>query len=281
MGLTITPKSKFRALQSYVLNWESIKKAYHGEPIVIAWDCINEIFVISDAKRPQYNIDFINAHGYRTNLSFFADEIDSLSEFQNFLEANPSKVHNDKFRFLREQVFGSFGSYLRYGAVTTKYIVGLLAITFMFFQLKYFGSLLIQKYQFLIKASCNQQCAETVWSITALFFYAALMTLSPLIPFLFYKKIYSAAAKSKNVQLINTSIIETLLLAVVGVNLVAQATPKIQSTTSKYSKLIASYSDGTLQAKLSQKIEMASKREFQGDIDEVETVDVLQDQREE
>lgn len=281
MGLIIKPKSKYRAFLSYVLGWKSAKKAFHNEPIVIAWDCISEILVISNPKITQYIIAYTNPDGYSTTLTFFTDEVQDLTTFESYLTANPHKVRVNSLHYFREQMFDSMGLYLRYSAVTAKFTIGLLAMTFMFFQFKYFGTLLIQKYQFLIRSSCNQQCAETLWSLTTVFMFALLMTCAPLIPFLFYKKLRSTAAKSKNVQVINTTIIETALITIVGLTLLIETAPRIHKSTTQYSKVLVSYSNGSLQAKLTQKIEMASKRQFQGDTEDSEESEVLQDQHEE
>lgn len=281
MGLIIKPQSKFRALQCHVYRWESFKKVYRGEPIDIAWENINEILVVPSDKTSHYHLDFITADGYQANLGFLAEEVVNSVDFEAFLKDNPDKVRSNKLSYFGGHMVDSMGPYLRYGAITTKYIIGLLALTFMFYQFKYFGSLLIQKYQFLINASCNQQCAQELWSISTLWFYILLVTLSPLIPFLFYRKIYSAVSKSKNVQVINSAMIETLLLAAIGVASLYTASPKIWTSTSRYTKVLASYSDGSLQAKLSQKVEMASKREFQGDVDDVEEVEPLENPYEE
>ena len=116
---------------------------------------------------------------------------------------------------------------------------------------------------------------STVW------FYLLLTTLSPLIPFLFYKKIYSTAKRSKNIQVINSALTETLLLGAIGILLVFNASPKIWESTSKYSNILVSYNNNSLQAKLSQKVEMASKRAFQGDVEDTEEIEILEDQHEE
>lgn len=281
MGLIIKPNSKYRALQCHVYRWDSFKKVFRGEPITVQWSLIKEILAVSSQQNSQYYLHFETADGLQANLHFFTDEIENKADFESFLTNNPDKVRHNKFSYFGEQMVDSVGPYLRYGAVTTKYVIGLLALTFMFFQLKYFGSLLIEKYQFLIKASCNQQCAQELWSISTLWFYVLMATLSPLIPFLFYKKIYSAVAKSKNIQVINSAMIETFLLAGLGVVLLFSTSPKILSSTSKYTRVLVAYSDGSLQAKLSQKVEMASKRKFQGDVDDTEEIELLEDLREE
>ena len=268
-------------MQTYLYTWANLKRAYRGDAVTIPFEGINEVLVANQGQKTYYHLDYSTPTGYQTSITFFPEEVENLPEFEAFLLANPEKTRSNKFKFLRGQFADYFRPYLRYGAVTTKFMIALMAFTFMFFQAKYFGSLLIQKYQFLIKATCNQQCAQELWSISAIWFYAVMATLAPIIPILFYKKIYKAAKKSKNTRVSNATRTETFLLGVVGVFLLAGASPMILNTTTKYTKILVSYSDGTLQAKLSQKIEMASKREFQGDVDDVEEVEVLQDQREE
>lgn len=281
MGLIIKPKSKLRALQCRLLTWESLKMVYRGEPIIIAWDNIKETLVISNDKNSRYHVIFETTDGLQADLHFFANEVENKADFESYLENNQDKTRSNKFSHFGGQMVDSMGPYFRYGAVSTKWVIGLLALTFMFFQMKYFGSLLIQKYQFLIKASCNQQCANELWSISTLWFYVTMVTLTPLIPILFYKKIYSAAAKSKNIQVINSTMAEIFILAGVGVFLLISASPKIWTSTTKYTKVLAAYSDGSLQAKLSQKVEMASKRAFQGDVEDTEEIEVLEDLHEE
>lgn len=273
MGLIIKPKSKYRALQCHVYRWDSFKKVFRGEPILVSWDLIKEILVMSDDKTTQYHLQFETAEGLHASLHFLADEVENKAEFESFLTNNQDRVRHNKFSYFGGQVVDSMGPYFRYGAITTKFMIGLLAITFMFYQLKYFGSLLIQKYQFLIKASCNQQCAQELWSISTLWFFVLLSTLAPLIPFLFYKKIYSVVSKSKNIQVINSAMIETFLLGFIGVLLLFGTSSKMWTATTKYTKVLAAYSDGSLQAKLAQKVEMASKRKFQGDVDDTEEVE--------
>lgn len=281
MGLIIKSKSKLRAMQSYIYTWDNLKKVYRDEAISIPWEGIDEILVATHNQKPYYYIDYRTSDGYQTTLAFFTEEVENLAELEAFLQNNPDKIRHNKFKFLGHQMADYVGPYFKYGAITTKFIIGLAALAFMFFQAKYFGTLLIQKYQFLIKASCNQQCAEQLWSISTLWFFAITMTLAPLIPVMFYKKIYSNVSKSKNIQVINGTITETILLGAVGVFLLIGAAPTMLNSTTRYSKVLASYSNGTLQLKLSQKIEMASKRAFQGDVDDVEEVEVLQDQHEE
>lgn len=281
MGLIIRPKSKLRALQCRVHNWESLKMVYRSEPVIIAFENIKEILVISDDRNSRYHAIFETTDGLQADLHFFADEVENKADFESFLENNPDKTRSNKYSHFGEQMVEFVNPYFRYGAVTTKYVIGLLALTFMFYQFKYFGSLFIQKYQFLIKSSCNQQCAQELWSVSTLWFYLLLTTLSPLIPFLFYKKIYSRAKRSKNVQVINSTLTEMLLLGVLGVMLVFNASPKIWTSTTKYTNILASYSNGTLQAKLSQKVEMASKRAFQGDVEDTEEIEILEDLHEE
>ncbi len=281
MGLIIKAKSKLRALQCRVHSWESLKMVYRSEPIIIAWVNIKEILVISNDKNSRYHVVFETTDGLQADLHFFADEVENKADFESYLENHQDKLRLNKYSHFGEQVAEFVNPYFRYGAVTTKYVIGLLALTFMFYQFKYFGSLFIQKYQFLIKSSCNQQCAQELWSISTVWFYLLLTTLSPLIPFLFYKKIYSRAKRSKNIQVINSTLAEMLLLGALGVMFVFNASPKIWTSTTKYTNLLASYSNGTLQAKLSQKVEMASKRAFQGDVEDTEEIEILEDLHEE
>lgn len=281
MGLIIRPNSKLRALQCRVFSWQALKEVYRREPIVIAWENISEILVFPEDKQRHFVIEFINGDGYKTIMSFFAEEVDNLSEFENYLHENPEKSHPNRYKFYKDILVESVKPNLRYGVISLKFIIGLLALSFMYFQFKYFGSLLIQKYQFLIKVSCNVQCAQQLWSISTMFFYVLMIFLAPVIPLLFYKKIYSAVARSKNVQVINSAITETILLAAVGLTILLTSSPAIFKATTRYSKVLAAYSDGSLQTKLSQKIEMASKREFQGDVDEIEEVEFLETQLEE
>ena len=281
MGLIVKAKSKIRALQCRVHSWESLKMVYRSEPIFIAWDKIKEILVISNDKNSRYHVVFETTDGLQADLHFFADEVENKADFESYLENNLDKIRLNKFSHFGGHMVDFVNPYFRYGAITTKYMIGLLALTFMFYQFKYFGSLFIQKYQFLIKSSCNQQCAQELWSISTVWFYLLLTTLSPLIPFLFYKKIYSTAKRSKNVQVINSALTETLLLGAIGILLAFNASPKIWNSTSKYTNILASYSNGTLQAKLSQKVEMASKRAFQGDVEDTEEAEVLEDLHEE
>lgn len=272
MGLKIKPKSKLRALQCRIYSLNSLQMAMRTEPVVIPWDRITEIVVTPHPSDPQYHVHFKCEKNLESVLHFQTSEVMNFSEFDSYLNTHPIKKRESQSRHLREH---------KYGTITTKYVIGILALTFMFFQFKYFGSLLILKYQFLIKASCNQQCAQELWSISLVWFYFVLACISPIVPVLFYKKIYTSALRSQNVQMINSTLAETSLLAILGFILLAAASPKLWESTSRYSNIIVSYTNNSLETKLSQKIEMASKREFQGDIDEAEDYDLYEDQHEE
>ena len=269
MGLMIKPKSKLRALQCRVYSWYSLRLALREEPIEIAWESITEINVIHHATNPQYHLHFKCANDMHSVISFYTDEVINFSEFDSYLNAHPIKKREGRFSYISEHMAEYVGPYFKYGAITTKYVIGIMALTFMFYQFKYFGSFLIQKYQFFIKASCNQQCAQELWSISMIWFYFVLACFSPIVPFIFYKKIYASVLKSKNVQVINSTLIESTLLAAVGIFIFTASSPRLWDSTSKYSNIIIFYSNNSLQTKLSQKVEMASKRKFEGDIEEL------------
>jgi len=269
MGLMIKPKSKIRALQSRIYSWDSVKAVMRDEPIIIPWERITEILAIPHPIDPQYHLHFTCANAMHSVVYFYTSEVGNFAEFDSYLNAHPIKKREGRFSYISEHMAEYVGPYFKYGAVTTKYIIGVLALTFMFYQFKYFGSFLIEKYQFLIKASCNQQCAEELWSVSMVWFYFVLACFSPIVPFLFYKKIYASVLKSKNVQVINSTLTETVLLATVGLIMFAASSPRLWDSTSKYSNFIASYTNNSLQTKLSQKVEMASKRQFEGDIEEL------------
>lgn len=280
MGLIIRPKSKLRALSCQVYSWASLKSVFRGEAISIALETISQIYIKNAVTKPQYWV-FFSLDGLETNLSFFEDEVEDLAGFKNYLSQNPEKILQDKFAIIKSYMVAQFKFKFKYAPVSEAYILGFLALAFMFFQFRYFGTLLIQKYQFLIKSSCNQQCAETLWSISVAWALGIILILAPIVPIFFYKKIYKSVARSKNIQAINGAMTETAILSVVGLFLFATIAPSAFTATTKYSKVLSYYSDGTLGAKLSQKIEMASKREFQGDVDEVEEIEIFEDQREE
>lgn len=269
MGLRVKPKSKLRAFQCRIYSWNSLKLTLREEPIVIPWQNITEINVAKCDVNPQYQLHFKCTNDMHSVISFYSSEVLNFSEFDSYLNAHPIKKREGQFSHISEHMAELVGPYFKYGAITTKYVIGILALTFMFFQFKYFGSVLIDKYQFLIKASCNQQCAQELWSISMVWFYFVLACFSPVVPFLFYKKIYASVLKSKNIQVINSSLVESALLAVVGLFMFAASSPKLWDSTSKFSNIIVFYNDNSLQTKLSQKVEMASKREFEGDIEEL------------
>lgn len=278
MGLRIKPKSKIRALQSRIYSWGSVKAVMRDETLVIPWDKITEILVIPHDTDPEYHLHFTCAKDMHSVICFYTSEVINFSEFDSYLNAHPIKTREGRFSYISEHMAEYVGPYFKYGAITTKYVIGVMALTFMFFQFKYFGSLLIEKYQFLIKASCNQQCAQELWSISMFWFYFVLACFSPIVPFLFYKKIYSTVLKSKNVQVINSTLIESTLLAAIGLILFVSSSPKLWDSTSKYSNVIISYTNNSLETKLSQKVEMASKRKFEGDIEENPYLDIFREE---
>lgn len=278
MGLIIKPKSKLGALSGRVFNWASLKMVIRNEPLIIAWVDIHEIQVLPHPTNPQYLIRFQFADGLQSKLQFRTSDVLNYSEFNSYLNKHPVKVIT-RFTSMRENLEDLGPSYLKYGAYTFKYMIVAAAFIFMFYQIKYFGLMLIDKYQFLIKTGCNQQCAHTFWQMTTtLLFTIVYYICLPFIPLLFYKKIYNSVLKSKNVQVINSTLTEAFMMTAVGLFFLLVLGPKLWESTSKYSNILASYNNNTLQAKLSQKIEMASKRKFQGDVDEVE---ILEDQHEE
>lgn len=278
MGLIIKPKSKLRALQCRLLTWESLKLVYCGEPISIEWANISKIFVPKNQEKELFAV-YYSANGLDTAISFHASEADNTEALQKFMQENPDKIMTGKYSLFSHQMFSQMKLHYKYGAFYEKFLLGLLALTFMFFQLKYFGSLMIQKYQFLIKASCNEKCAEMLWSATIFWVWGLCLVLSLLLPFIFHKKIFNSVLKSKNVQVVNASML-AMYLAALGIVFSFSPITMIHATT-KYSKVLAAYADGSLQAKLSQKVEMASKRAFQGDVDDTEEVEILEDQHEE
>lgn len=267
MGLRIKPKSKIQALGSRLFNWATLKSVFRDEPLIIAWADIHEIQVIPDTKDPVYIIKFQFSDGLHSKLQFHTSDVLNFSEFDSYLNAHPAKVSTPQI-VLQENLKDLGWSHLIFGSLFLKYMIIAAAMVFIFYQLKYFGFMLIDKYQFLVKASCNQQCATTLWNISFEMFFNTLYFSLPLVPLLFYKRIYNFSLKSKNVQTINSTLAETAMLAVVGLFFMTALSPKLWEFAKRYSTIVADYSNNTLQSKLSQKIEMASKRKFEGDIDE-------------
>lgn len=276
MGLIIRPKSKLRALACRLFSWESLKSVYRDEPITIETSQISKIYIPANTEKT-YWISY-SADGFDTQINFYADEVNDLNELENIAKEHSDKVVPSKLALIKGELVAHFKLHFKYGAFIEKFVLGVFALTFMFYQFKYFGSLMIQKYQFLIKTSCNERCAEMLWSTSVWWFYGLLLTLSPIILVVFYKRIHNSILRSKDIQTINATRSILFYMTVFGLYSLVSSTSLISTTAVKYSKIIAAYSDGTLETKLSQKIEMASKRKFQGDIDEVE---VLEDQREE
>lgn len=279
MGLIIRPKFKLRALHCRILTWGNLKAAYRSDPIVIEWANISKIYIPADPKKEFWI--FYSADGFNSSIQCFADEINDLAKLKQLAELQPQNIGLSKFAVLRQEILTHFKLHFQYGAFIEKFILGIFALTFMFYQFKYFGSLMIQKYQFLIKASCNEHCAEMLWSTSVWWIYGLLITLSPLILILFYKRINDSILRSKDVHTINTTRFALFYFAAFSLYVLIGSSSLISTTAAKYSKIIAAYSDGTLETKLSQKIEMASKREFQGDIDEIEEVEFSEDVRNE
>ncbi|AZZ36157.1 hypothetical protein CIK05_04895 [Bdellovibrio sp. qaytius] len=242
--------------------------ALRNEPIVIAWGSISELLVIHHPIDPQYQVFFEFADGLKSSLRFYSSEVVNFSEFDSFLNVHPIKAHQKSFSNFKANIITQLKYKYKYAPVTEAYFLGILALTFMFFQIRYFGSILIQKYQFLIKSSCNQQCADFLWSGSVLWFWFIAFSLCPLVLILFYKKVYKSIARSKSVSAINGTLTEMTVLTLVGIIMLATSIPTIYSNQKKYSKILGSYIDGTLQSKLSQKVEMASKRKFEGDTEE-------------
>lgn len=278
MGLIIRPKSKLAALQCRLYTWENLKSAYRNEPIPIDWTNISRVHI---PKQPEkdYFLVYYSANGYDTVIGFKAEEANDPEALQKFALENPDKVIKNRF-WHEDHFFSRLKLHFKYGAYCEKFILGMFAIAFMFYQFKYFGSLMIQKYQFLIKASCNVRCAEMLWSTSLWWFYGVVFIIASLIPVFFFKRIYNSVARSKNIQVINGSMLAIVCFTFICIVLVANP-PTIIAATTKYSKIIAAYADGTLDSKLSQKIEMASQREFQGDIDDLEEVQIPEAYREE
>ena len=267
MGLIIKPKSKIKAFGGRLFNWATLGAVLRDEPLIIAWADIHDIQVVPDAKDPEYVIRFQFPDGLHSRVHVFTTDVVNFAEFDSYLNAHPAKVCS-RHNLFKENIKDLGWSHFIFGAPSLKYIVISLAVVFVFYQLKYFGFMLIDKYQFLVKASCNQQCANTLWNISFELFFNTLYFSLPLAPLLFYKRIYQFSHKSKNVQTINSTLLETAMLAVVGVFFMTALSPKLWEFAKRYSTIVADYSNNTLQSKLSQKIEMASKRKFEGDIDE-------------
>ncbi len=279
MGLIIRPKSKLRALHCRILSWESLKSAYRGEPVTIEPSQISKIYIPANNKKT-YWVSY-SADGYDTHINFYTDEINDLKELESLAQEHPEKVVPSRFALIKGELVTHFKLHFKYGAFCEKFVLGILTLTFMFYQFKYFGSLMIQKYQFLIKTSCNERCAEMLWSTSVWWFYGLLLAFSPLILIVFYKKIHNSILRSKDIPTINATRAMLFFMTIFGLYSLASSTSIISTTAAKYSKIIAAYSNGTLDAKLSQKIEMASKREFQGDIDDLEEVQIPETYREE
>lgn len=279
MGLIIRPKSKLRALHCRILSWQSLKATYRSEPITIEQSQISKIYIPANSKKTYWIL--YSADEYDTHLNFYADEINDLNELENIAKEHPEKLVPNRFALIKGELFTQFKLHFKYGAFCEKFVLGILALTFMFYQFKYFGSLMIKKYQFLIKTSCNERCAEMLWSTSIWWFHGLLLALSPLILIIFYKKIHNSILRSKDIPTINATRAMLFFMTVFGLYSLASSTSAISTTAAKYSKIIAAYSNGTLQTKLSQKIEMASQREFQGDIDELEEVQIPETYREE
>lgn len=277
MGLIIRPKSKLMALSCRILTWANLKAAYNGEPIVVEWKNLSHIYIPAPGKKDRYSV-FFSLDGLDTSISFYPDEVHNHSELIDFAQKNPQKILPSKFAVLKAR--GSFKQNLKYGFLE-KYLLITLAFTFMFYQIKYFGSLMIQKYQFLIKTSCNQYCAEILWSTSVWWFDTLFFFIVPCLPIFFYKQFYRIALKSKNIHTINVTMVSVFFIGAFNLCTLIYESPTLLTAATKYSNIISAYSDGTLEAKISQKVEMASKRVFQGDVEDTEEVEVLEDQHEE
>jgi hypothetical protein len=259
MGLIIKPDSMFKAALSRVYNWANLKAALTRMPFDIAWEDVIDILIIKNDKTP-YVVHFKSSEG-ESVLRFSPEEVQNLEEFEIFLKHNPEKIVPDRLTFFKGHFTSYFKSYIQFSAITSKYILGLLALTFAYFQFRHAGFTLIHRYDFLVKSTCNVECADKVWSISMMFLFLLFTLLSPIIPILFYKRIYRSALRSKNIRIINTTLTEIWLLAFIGILSLAVASPQVIEMTSKYSKIISAYVEGSVQSKFSRKIGLSSRPE--------------------
>lgn len=260
MGLKIKPSSFLQGFRNRIYNWNNFKAALRLELIQIEWAQIADILI--DQEKQVYYIHFKSTEG-ETHLPFRLEEVQNSEEFLDYLKNNPQKIVPDRITFLKGHFTSQLKPYFLH-SVTTKYILGLLAAMFVYLQLRSTGSYFIQRYDFLVKSSCNVECAEKIWSITIFWGFTFLTVVSPIIPLLFYKRIYRSALRSRKVSVINGTLTEMWLLGFIGFLLIAITTPVMTKATMKYSKVISSYSDGTFgtpENKLLRKIEMSSTAE--------------------
>lgn len=276
MWLELKLKSKISALQCRILRWKTTLDILSGGTIRIRWVNIQKIKIKSENLDNKYQL-FFKTFGQNSQVEFGQDEVLNFNEFQNFINQYPDLVVYENPSFIGSHSTAKSRAlvkpYFKYAGITTKYLIGLAALIFAYYQIKYLGNLFIKKYQFLINASCNVQCAEQIWTMTSLGLLTLAIIFSPLVPVLFYKRVYKLALRSRNVKIVNTALTEMILLAGLGLVLVISSANSLFKTTNKVSRTIASYSSSTSdlsQTKLRHKVELSSSLKSQEPIEPIE-----------